>query len=258
MKKRVWITLLEKNEDLGRVIFEEMARYGLDPAGHFWEDDLANMAWAGPIPDLVKPDCSVWVIVGQASRFADPITRQGLGLLALAVRSAHGHNFPILISPSGGKVDVNALPTPLLGAESVPSGLGVKAVTRASGIRPKDSADYRLDVHPLPGLGLWFEIGPGRDPWKGAFLGCFGPSGIAPDAHGVGLAGTVPQNATLHYPVRGMKLAVSDREYVAWGVANDLSPAESYYARVTGAPHSLVFGPFPDGDDAEVFSVTLV
>lgn len=258
MKKNVWITILEKNEGLGRMIFEETAKYGLNPSGHFWEDDLVKLAWAGAAQELANTNCAVWLIVGQTSSLGQKSVRQGLALLALAAQAAHGHDFPILISPSGGKVEADTLPTPLRAAEIVPSGLGVKAVARANTKRPKIPLEYRLNVLPLPGLGLWFEVGPARDPWKGCFLGCTGNDECVPDAHGVGLVGAIPQNSTLNYPVRGMQMELGDRKFTAWGVHNELSPAESYYARVAGTPEVLVFGPFPDQDDAEVFTVSLV
>ncbi|WP_045219008.1 hypothetical protein [Desulfonatronum thioautotrophicum] len=258
MKKRAWITILEKNEGLGRMIFEETAKYGLNPAGHFWEDDLAKLAWAGAVPELTRGDCAVWLVVGQAASFAQPSIRSGLALLALSAQAVHGHDFPILLSPSGGKVDVASMPTPLRGVEVVAGGLGVKAVARANRKRAEPTLEYRLTVHPLPGLGLWFEVGPARDPWKGAFLGCTGADVAIPDAHGVGLAGTIPQNATLNYPVQGMKMNLGGREATAWGVHNDLSPAESYYVRIAGTPDGLVFGPFPDQDDVDAFTVSLV
>lgn len=257
MKKNVWITILEKNEGLGRMVFEETAKYGLNPTGHFWEDDLAKLAWAGAVAELTNTNCAVWLIVGQASNFAQKTVRQGLALLALAAQAVHGHSFPILLSPSGGKVEVDDLPTPLRSAEVVPAGLGVKAVARANARRQEIPLEYRLNVHPLSGLGLWFELGPARDPWKGAFLGCLGGDRCVPDAHGVGLAGTIPQNSTLNYPVRGMRMELGQREFTAWGVHNELSPAESYYVRVAKTPEALAFGPFPDQDDAEVFTVTL-
>lgn len=254
MKKSVWITMLDKDEGLARLIFQEMARYGLEPGGHFWEDDLPHMAWSGPIPELAKESCGCWAIVGQAGRFLDKATRQGLSYLALAVQAAHGHGFPILLSASGGKVDPLSLPTPLRGAEAVATGLGVKAVAKANAIRMNDPGEYRLNVHPLPGLGFWLEVGPGRDPWQGAFLGS---APTAPDAHGVGQAGTIPQTSTLHYPVKGMKLAMDSTEYEAWGVKNELTAAESYFVRLPDAPESIVFGPFPEDDAADVFTVTL-
>lgn len=254
MKKTVFITMLDKDEGLAKLLFQEMARYGLEPGGHFWTDDLANMAWAGAIPELANDNCGCWVIVGQAARFADKATLQGLSCLALAAQAAHGHAFPILLSPSGGKVDAAGLPTPLKGAEAVPSGLGVKAVAKANAPRVNGQQEYRLNVHPLPGLGFWLELGPGRDPWRGAMLGA---SGAAPDAHGVGPAGSIPQTSTLHYPVRGMKLALGGTEYEAWGVQNELTMAESYYVRLSGTPEALVFGPFPDDDDVSVFTVCM-
>jgi hypothetical protein len=254
MKKSVWITMLDKDEGLAKLIFQEAARYGLEPGGHFWVDDLPNMAWSGPIPDLAKGGCGCWIIVGQAARFGDKAPRQGLSLLALAAQAAHGHGFPILLSASGGKLDVATLPTPLRAAEAVPAGLGVKAAAKANAFTPGGPGEYRLNVHPLPGLGCWLEVGPGRDPWQGAMLGA---SGASPDAHGVGQAGTIPQTSTLHYPVRGMKITLGGREFEAWGVKNGLTVAESYYVRLNGAPEALVFGSFPDADEADVFTVSM-
>jgi len=255
MKKNVFITMLDNDEGLARLLFQETAKYGLEPSGHMWVDDLPGMAWGGAIPELAKDACGCWIIAGQAGRFADKATRQGLSLLALAAQAAHGHGFPILLSPSGGKVDAAGLPTPLKGAEIVASGLGVKAVAKANA--PRGAAapgEYRLNMHPLPGLGLWLELGPGSDPWSGAMLGA---AGAEPDAHGVGPAGAVPQTSTLHYPVRGMKLELGGTEFDAWGVRNDLTVAESYFVRLTAAPEALVFGAFPDADDPSVFTVYL-
>ncbi len=250
--------MLEKNEGLARMIFEEMGRYGLDPSGHFWEDDVHGLAWAGPLKEISSGNCAAWVIVGQADRFEKPEIRQGLALLALGAQGSHRHDFPILISPSGGNLDLQSLPTPLLGCNVVQKSLGVKVVAAVNAKGSGFSPEYRLDVHPLPGLGLWFETGPARDPWKGAFFGCSAAEEVSPDAHGVGQAGTIPQKSTLHYPVKGMKMELKGREFSAWGVKNELSPAESYYVRVNGIPEALVFGPFPDADDAEVLTVSLV
>lgn len=257
MKKRVWLSMLEKNEDLGRVLAEELNRYGLDVNGHFWEDDLAQFAWSGPIADLTREDCALWIIAGAAARFDDPITRKGLALLAVAAQAAHGVDFPILLSPSAAAIDVGTLPTPLRASEIVQTGLGTKAAVRANAKRAHPAAEYRLGVHPLPGLGLWLEVGPARDPWKGAILGCHGPNDVKPDAQGVGIAGTIPNRSTLKYPVRDMRIQLQDAEFVTWGVKNEISPAESLFVRVTETPDSIIFGEFPDDDAADVFSVAL-
>ena len=103
-------------------------------------------------------------------------------------------------------------------------------------------------------LGLWLEAGPRRDPWKGAFAGGLGAS---PSAHGVGPSGAVPANCTLHYQVQGMKFMLDGAECEAWGVHNELVPGISYYARFMEAPDAVVFGPFPDADEAEPWVIRL-
>lgn len=254
MKKTVWITMLEHNEGLARLLFQEMSRYGLEPGGHFWEDDLTHMTWSAPLEEMRKDTCGCWIIAGPANRLAETATRQGLSYLALAVQAVHGPGFPILLSPSAGGIDPATLPTPLRGAEVVSVGLGPKAVAKAHAIRPKTPQEYRLCPHPLPGVGFWLEIGPGQDPWSGVFLGA---RPAAPDAHGVGPAGAIPQTSTLHYPVRGMKLTRGDTEFEAWGVKNELTLADSYFVRLPSPPEALVFGPFPNEDTVDVFTVTL-
>ena len=167
-----------------------------------------------------------------------------------------GHGFPILVSPFAGEIDPTSLPTPLRGAEAVTgAALGPKLAAKAN-IPPRpETADYRLRVSPLPGLGLWFEAGPAPGhAWKGAM---FGANGASIDAHGVGPAGNIPERATLNYPVKGMRLTAGDREYQAWGVANPLTEADSYFVRVTGAPSAILFGELPQGDEAEMFTLLL-
>lgn len=257
MKKSVWITILEKNEGLGKTIYQEMNRYGLEPGGHFWEDDLAGMAWAGVIPELVSDNCRCWIIVGQTESLDKKSIRQGLSLLALSAQAEHGHNFPIIISPSGRNLESSSLPTPLGNAEIVKTGLGVRAVARANAPLSQSQPDYRLNVHPLPGLGLWFETGPARDPWHGAFMGFAGEGAPVPDAHGVGSAGTIPRTSTLRYPVQGLKMELNDVEFTAWGVHNEISPADSYYIRVTAPPETLLFGPFPEEKESRVLTLYL-
>ncbi|NEX17112.1 MAG: hypothetical protein C1943_10885 [Halochromatium sp.] len=258
MKQGVWVTLLDKNEDLGRLLFEELNKYGLEPNGHFWEDDLAQFAWSGAIPDLAREECALWVIAGQSDRFNEPATRKGLALLAIAAQSAHGPSFPILLSPSVSNLEPAQLPTPLRSAEVVQTGLGTKATIRAHAKRPQVEIDYRIAVHPLPGLGLWLEVGPAHDPWNGAMLGCNSADGAKPDAQGFGIAGVIPERSTLKYPMRDMRIELRGQEFLAWGAKNEISPAESYFVRLSATPDSIIFGPFPDEDSADVFSVSLL
>lgn len=261
MKKRVLITLLDDNEGLARLLCQDVAKVALEPVAHLWTDDLVSMAWASVGPELCRVECRLWIIAGTTARFADSATRQGLALAALMAQAVHGKDFPILLSPSAGTVDVNTLPTPLRGAESIKTGLGAKAAIRAAAPRGF-AGDYRLNVHALHRVGLWLEVGPTRDPWDGALLGCSGTDAegkpVTPTAHGVGQAGTIPATSTLHYPVQGIHLDAGDVRCEAWGLKNALPPSESYYVRLSGTPEKLVFGAFPDSGDAELFTLNMV
>lgn len=67
-------------------------------------------------------------------------------MAALAAQQAHGHTFPILLSPSTAS-KVPDLPMPLPSAEVVASGLGAKVVARVHAPQSAPAASYRLDVH---------------------------------------------------------------------------------------------------------------
>jgi hypothetical protein len=118
----------------------------------------------------------------------------------------------------------------------------------------KVPVEYRLDIYAMPKLGQWFEVGPVDSSWKGVM---FGVCGAEIDAHGVGPAGKLPQKAVLEYPMKGLKLALGEKDYTAWAVKNSLDGASSYYVRVQGEPESILLGPLAEGDDAEVYVLHL-
>jgi len=112
----------------------------------------------------------------------------------------------------------------------------------------------RLDIYAIPQLGQWFEVGPFGSSWNGAM---FGVCGAEIDAHGVGPAGKLPDKSVLEYPMQGLKLAMGEKEYVAWAVQNQLDSGSSYYVRIKGEPKAILFGPLAEGDDAEVYILNL-
>ena len=256
MKKRVLISLLEENDGLAQLLGRELAGAGLAPSIHAWDADLPKMGWAAPAKELAS--CHAWVIAGQQNSFADPATRKGLALAALVAQSVHGNAFPILFSPASGAIDPASLPTPLQGGESVAKGLGPKAAVQANTVKALHP-EYRLVPYALYELGLWFEVGPAREPWQGAFFACGAADSdkAVPSSHGVGPAGCIPQRSTLQYPVQGMKLTMAGLDCEGWGVKNQLSPATSYYARTMVCPDLLVFGEFPDSDEADLMTISL-
>ena len=256
MQKTVWITSLTKDEKKAAALFQKVHSYGLAKNGHFWIDDLDKMAWSGAAEQLLDPATAAWLVVGAAEDFAKDSVRRGLSLLALLVAGQRGHGFPTVVCPFSGAVDAAGLPTPLLGAQAVAEAmLGAKLAALANLPRPPEDAGYRLKLYPLPGMGLWFECGPGpAATWQGAL---FGVAGATIDAHGVGPSGKLPERAVLNYPFKDMRLAAGDKEYVAWGLSNALGPDASYYVRVVGSPEGLVFGELPTADAADLYTVRL-
>ncbi len=256
MKKHIWITALEKDEDKAKAVFQTASKYGLETGGHFWLNDPEKMEWAGAAPELLKPETVLWIIAGSVASFQDPGNRFGLSLLALMLQAEKGHGFPIIIQPYDGEINPDDLPTPLKSAEYVkPSLLGPKVAAKAN-IPPKPvQLEYRLVPHPLPGIGLWLEIGPTKGhTWKGVMAGV--DSGQI-DAMGVGETQKIPEKSILEYPMKGLKLQAGTAEYDAWAVKNELSDALSFYVRIRETPKSLLFGEFSDSEDAEVFLLDL-
>jgi len=256
MAKSVFISILEKDEVKGKGLFQTVTRYGLSVNGHFWSDNLEKMEWAGPIPEMEKSDVGVWLIKGSKASYENPEIRFGLSLLAAAVQARRGHGFPILCICDDGDLDVDTLPTPLGSAEVVDEAkLGAKLAAKANMPIKKIDPEYRFDLYPLPSLGLWVEIGPAPgNSWKGALLGVSGGEIVA---HGAGPSGQLPDKCVLNYPMEGLKLELGGNEYVGWAVKNELSENDSYFVKVTGTPDNILLGEFSEGDDAELFFMSL-
>jgi hypothetical protein len=256
MSKSVFISILEKDEAKGKGLFQTVTRYGLGVNGHFWSDNLEKMEWAGPVGEMDKPEVGVWLIKGGKASYENPDIRFGLGLLAAAVQARRGHGFPILCICDDGDLDPATLPTMLRGADVVNEAkLGVKLAAKANIPIKKVDLEYRFDLYPLPSLGLWIEVGPAPGhQWKGALLGV---SGGDIEAHGVGPAGQLPQKCVLNYPMQGLKMELGGKDFIGWAVKNELAENESYFVKVSGTPDALVFGEFPEGDDAEFYSLQL-
>lgn len=251
--KKVWITSLVRDEAVVTNVLGTAKKYGLDANGHFWTDDLQHMAWRAPADNLLEPETGLWVILGAEKDVQASSVRYGLALLTLTVQAGRGHGSHILWVCTEGAVTPEALPTPLRGAEitsASDASLGAKLVARANTPAPKIETDYRLDIHANPGFGVWVEVGPVKgQAWDGAMQGV--QEGEV-DAHGVGESGKLPQKCVLEYPMKGLKLNLGEREFIAWAVRNRLDEKTSYYARIRDVPKALVFGPLAQGEEAEV------
>ncbi|HOT02381.1 MAG TPA: hypothetical protein PLY66_15370 [Acidobacteriota bacterium] len=258
--KKAWISALPRDEQAVQRLMVELQQLGYGTDGHFWTDDLAKMAWSGPREALLARETAVWVIVGTPADFDAPTVRYGLSMLSLGVQAQRGLGFPVILVSTGGAVDVATLPTPLRGIDTLAldtPALGTKIVAKAAIPPPKIAPEYRLDVYAVPGIGQWFEVGPAPGhAWKGAMFGVAGGEATI-DTHGIGPAGRLPERCILNYPMQGLKLQLGGRDFTAWAIQNPVDDHLSYYLRVKEAPAAILFGAFPESDDAEVFTIQL-
>ncbi|KAF1077356.1 hypothetical protein [Halodesulfovibrio sp. MK-HDV] len=256
MNKTVWVSLLEKDEAKGRTLFETLHKYGLNVGGHFWSANNEEMEWSAPLHELEKNPFDAWLIQGTESSFSDSAIRYGLSSLALTIQAAKGHEFPIILQCTDGLLDAATLPTPLQGVTLLKptDNIAVKAVAIVNIPATPVVADYRLAMHPMPKLGQWIEVGPTTQQWNGMIFAV--DSGEITD-HGVGPAEIVPAKSVVNFPMKGITLQHSGKKYTGWAVKNQISAQESYYLRFTGTPSSILFGQLPEGEEADLFSITL-
>lgn len=257
--KKVWMSVLSKNEELAQKLMGKIKSYGLEVDGHFWSGNLEKMEWMGPRANLITNDYALWVIVAGKEELESAEVLFGLSLLAITVQAQRGLGFPIFLLHGDDFAPTDDdLPTPLKHAQIFPASsatAGAKMVARANTPVSHAEADYRIDVYGLPGLGLWVEVGPAAGSWSGVM---FGASQGDINAHGVGVKGELPKGKMiLNYPMQGLKIEFSGKEYTAWAVKNEIDENSSYFLRVTDVPDSILFGPFSEGDDAEVHVLTL-
>jgi len=243
--KSVWISSLAHDQEKVQNTLAMLKNYALDGNGHFWEDDLGKMAWSGPREEIIKEDTALWLILSNDKDLASPSVRYGLSMLTLSVQAVRGYGFPVALVHDGQMPAADALPTPFQKSEILAAdnpALGAKIVAVANTPPEKVTTEYRLDIYAMPQLGQWFEVGPVDADWSGAM---FGVCGGEIDAHGV------------EYPMQGLKMTLGEKEHIAWAVKNQLDSDSSYFLRVKGEPDSVLFGPFPEGDDAEVYVLHL-
>jgi hypothetical protein len=237
---------------------EVLSEYGLAFAGHFWEDNLQQMAWSMAQKELTNKEVTLWIILGSKAMLESESVRYGLAMLTLGVQAQRGHGFPIAVVVTDKGWQPESLPTPLQSASVLaldnPS-LGAKITVMANKPVPAVAANYRLDIYAVPAIGQWLEIGPPKgEVWKGAL---FAVSDGEIRAHGVGPKGTLPQKTVLEYAMQGLKINQGEKEFTAWAVKNSIDSENSYYVGIFGNPTAIMFGQFPETDEAELFSIKL-
>jgi len=256
--KSVWLTSLVKEERDIQQLITRLKGYGLEVNGHFWEDNLDKMAWINPRDELISRDTEAWLIYIKGGAIERESVRYGLSLLILTVLAQRGQGFPVIGLVSGEPPDRDNLPNPLRTLDIVsaddPSAFAKIVARLHAPPRQSGKTEYRIDVYGNPQIGQWFEIGPVDSMWKGAI---FGISKGEIVFQAVGPSGRLPSHAVLNYPVQGMKLELKGREFTAWGVRNELDGNSSYFIKVDGYPGHIIFGPFPEEDNAEIYTLRL-
>jgi hypothetical protein len=256
--KTIWITSLGSSQDPVKQLMSQMKTYGVEVQGHFWKDDLKKMAWMAARENLLDANVSVWGILGTNEELLVPDNLYGLSLLAITVQAQRGPQFPIMIlQTQGALISSEQLSTPLRGADVLlasGTGIGAKLVAKVHASSKPISTEYHLDIYGNEQIGQWFEVRPAQSSWPGVM---FGVAGAEITFHAVGPSGSLPSKTVLNYPMKGLKLEMGDREYLAWAAQNELNPETSYFVKVEGYPESIVFGPYSTEEAAEMFVLGL-
>jgi hypothetical protein len=256
--KPIWLTSLGSSQDPVTDLMSKLKVYGLEVQGHFWKDDLKNMAWMAPVENLADPKIPFWTILVTDNELNNPDICYGLCLTALSIQAKRGIQFPIIIlHPRPDTISNDQLPTPLKGATILSSsdpGTGAKLVAKAHTSPAPGTCEYHIDIHGNAQIGQWFEIRPTKDTWPGIM---FGVNDAEITFQASGPAGKLPDKSVLNYPVQGLKLTLNETEYSAWSTRNNLDNETSYFVKVDGSPKSILFGPYSEEEATDVFVLNL-
>lgn len=233
-------------------------KFGLSMEGHIWEEDNKKMPWVQVRDTVAQSDYSLWVIVASGVDLGNNSIRYGLSMLAITVQAVKHAGLPmVFLQADGDAVAPADLPTPFQGIDVLAiddAGLGAKLVARVHGAPKGKASEFHLDVHGNEQVGQWFEIRPQHDSWPGVI---FGVSGAEIAFQAVGTGGKLPEKSMLEYPLQGIKLNLGQKEVTAWSVRNELNPQTSYYVKVNGFPDAIVFGPYAEEEEADLYLINL-
>lgn len=256
--KTIWLTSLGSSKDPVQKMMSQMKPYGLEIKGHFWKDDLQKMAWMATRDELTDAKILLWAILGSDDELTNPDIRYGLSLLAMTAQAKKGMNFPfVILQTQGSLISENQLPTPLKGADvlsAADSTLGAKLITKIHATSKHISHEYYIDICGNEHIGQWFEVRPFSSNWPGAM---FGINGGEIAFHAVGPGGQLPSKSVLNYPIKGLKLNLGEKEFIAWAAQNELNAETSYFVKVEGFPESILFGPYSNEEAADVYVIKL-
>jgi hypothetical protein len=256
--KSIWVTSLEKDAAAAQQCMALLKKYGLQANGHFWNKDNRKMGWLEAKAPLLDPGTALWTILGTAESLKNQDIRYGLCLLALSVQAQKGPGFAIAILQTDGDLPAAAdLPTPLQRAlvlSTANPAMAAKLVAKLHARSPALPCAYHLNMVGNEQIGQWLEVRPTRDTWPGVL---FGVQDGDITFQAVGSSGRLPQKTTLNYPMQGLKLEMGGKQFTAWATRNEISTATAYFVKITGSPKTLIFGPYAEDAEADLYVVTL-
>lgn len=260
MQKILFTSLQTSRDEAEQLAYPLFKNYGMDIDIHSWKTFPEEFAWAEVLEIITSGKYGMWVPILSRSSLDDPEYCYMLSAALLGIKSAMGNDFSAALVGLMSENDINK-PLPFLLRflpffEAGLSTLGPKLIALYHKKNRFINEEYRLGLHGNKHIGQWFEVGPVAKIWKGITFGVCEGSEILFQA--VGPVGRLPEKSTLHYPMQGIKLKLGNKNYSAWAVKNDLGDDSSCYIKVKGEPKSIVFSPFMDEDEVEMYQIFMV
>ncbi|MBQ4487968.1 MAG: hypothetical protein II944_01505 [Ruminobacter sp.] len=245
-QKNVFITALDKNEQIIQQVYATVKKYGMNAVGHFWNYDEPELTKKIPGREFEVADA--WVIIVNDQQIP-PEVMFGLSVMGLILRLRAKYRVPVLVVGKEQHLSEVFKDVEFFSVDN----FGTKLVSKTAIKKQWSDYGFNISVHNQTGIGLWFEIGPNAETeWNGVFLGVDTCLDGYIDFQAVGPAGAMPERTTLNYPFKDAKLELNGKEYTAWGCSNVLKKGDSFYVRIKGIIPSIIIGEgLGDGDSTE-------
>jgi len=257
MQKILFTSLQTSRNEAEKLAYPLFKNYGMDIDVHSWKTFPKEFAWAELLEILATGKYGLWVPILSRDDLDDPGYCYMLSAALLGIKAVLGKELSVGLV---GLIPENTLkkPLPFL-LQSLPffdaglATLGPKLITLYHKKNKFTNDSYRLGLHGNGHIGQWFEVGPVAETWKGITFGVCEGSEILFQA--VGPRGRLPEKSTLNYPMQGIKMTLKNANYTSWAVKNELGDDSSCYIKVKGEPESIVFSPFMDEDEIEMYQI---
>lgn len=256
--KSIWLSAVPRDEAAVQKMMSQMKQYGLVLQGHFWTNDNAKMAWIGPRDELLNDQVVMWAILAGRGELMQGDLRFGLSMLALTVQAQKKTGLSIVIlQTEGDPMKADELPTPLQGSIVLPAadpGTLAKLVAKVHAKTPSLPAAYEVAMVGNEQIGQWLEVRPTQGSWPGVIFGVDDGDIVF---QAVGPAGQLPQKSVLNYAMQGLKLEMGGSAFTAWATRNEVSLETSYFVKISGTPKTILFGPYAEDSETELYVVHL-